>query len=73
MDRATIKGQVLYKEGDAADYVFLVKEGQYEVTRMISFAEDNDARTKRIFINPMKENKVTGTAKHSNLKRALKT
>lgn len=40
VDRPIIKGQVLYKEGEDAEYVYLVKEGQFEVTRMISFADD---------------------------------
>ena len=69
----TIKGQVLYKEGDSADYVFLVKEGQYEVTRTLYLSEDLCEKTKRIFVNPMRANKVTGSSRHSTLKKLKQT
>ncbi len=69
VDMPTIKGQVLYKEGDSTDYVYLVKEGQYEVTRTLTFNEDAGERTKRIFVNPMRANKVSGCSQLSNVKR----
>ena len=53
-DMSTLKGQTLYKEGDSADYVYLVKEGQYEVTRTMTFNEDLGEQTKKIFTNPMR-------------------
>ena len=34
-DISTIKGQILYKEGDPADYIFIVKSGQYEMSKGI--------------------------------------
>jgi|LauGreDrversion4_2_1035121.scaffolds.fasta_scaffold136254_2 hypothetical protein len=65
---STLKGQILYKEGDPADYVYLVKEGQYEVTRTMTFNEDLGEKTKKIFTNPMRAQKVTGSSKMSSLK-----
>lgn len=65
----TIKGQILYREGDLADYVYLVKEGQYEVTRSLTFSEDLAEKTKRIFSNPKRANKDKGSEKHRSLKR----
>ncbi len=53
-DIQTLKGQTLYKEGEKTEYVYLVKEGQYEVTRQITFAEDLGEKTKQIFSNPMR-------------------
>jgi CRP-like cAMP-binding protein len=49
VDVPTIKGQVLYREGDPAEYVYLVKEGQFEVTRTMTFSEDKHEVTKKIF------------------------
>jgi hypothetical protein len=51
---STLKGQTLYKEGEAADYVYLVKEGLYEVTRTMTYNEDLSEKTKKIFTNPMR-------------------
>lgn len=34
-DIPTIKGQILYREGEAADYVYIVKSGQFEVTKTL--------------------------------------
>jgi hypothetical protein len=67
-DVTSLKGQTLYKEGDQADYVYLVKEGQYESTRIMTFNEDLGERTKKIFTNPLRAQKITGTSKMSSLK-----
>ena len=67
-DMSTLKGQTLYREGEPADYVYLVKEGQYEVTRTMSFNEDIGEKTKKIFSNPMRAQKVTGSKKMSSQK-----
>jgi hypothetical protein len=45
-DHSTLKGQTLYREGEPADYVYLVKEGQYEVTRTMAYNEDLAEKTK---------------------------
>jgi CRP-like cAMP-binding protein len=34
-DIPTIKGQILYREGEPADYVYIVKSGQFEVTKTL--------------------------------------
>jgi len=60
---------VLYREGDPAEYVYLVKEGQFEVTRMLTYNEDQSAKNKKIFADPMKANKFTGCSQLSNLKK----
>jgi hypothetical protein len=65
----TIKGQQLYREGEAAEYVYLVKEGQFEVTRTLTFKEDAAERTKRIFSNPQRANKDKGSSQHSSIKK----
>ena len=65
---STLKGQTLYREGEPADYVYLVKEGQYEVTRTMTFNEDLSEKTKKIFSNPMRAQKVTGSKKMSSQK-----
>ena len=48
-DMFKFKGQTLYKEGEPADYVYLVKDGQYEVTRTMSFNEDIGEKKLRRF------------------------
>ena len=60
---------MLYREGDPAEYVYLVKEGQFEVTRMLTYNEDQSAKNKKIFADPMKANKFTGCSQLSNLKK----
>ncbi len=57
-----IKNQVLYKEGDHTDFIYLVKEGQFEVTRTLTFSDDANEKTKKIFGNPLRANKVSGTS-----------
>lgn len=73
IDVPTIKGQVLYKEGDPSEYVYLVKEGLFEVTRTLTFKEDPSEKTKKIFVNPMKANRVSGCSQLSNIKRLKST
>jgi len=34
-DIPTIKGQILYREGEPADYVYIVKSGQFEITKTL--------------------------------------
>jgi CRP-like cAMP-binding protein len=34
-DIPTIKGQILFREGEPADYVYIVKSGQFEVTKTL--------------------------------------
>jgi CRP-like cAMP-binding protein len=59
-----IKNQVLYREGDPAEYVYIIKSGQFEVTKMlvhknvglsaISNNGNEKDSTKEIFKNPLK-------------------
>ncbi len=53
-DIQLLKGMTLYREGDPTEYIYLVKEGQYEATRQITYAEDLGEKTKQIFSNPMR-------------------
>lgn len=60
-DVATIKNQCLYKEGEPAEFVYIVKNGQYEVTKRLTLTEDKEKKTKTIFGNPMRANKITNS------------
>lgn len=40
---------------------------------MLSFSEDAEEKTKKIFVNPMKANKLSGCSQHSNLKKLKQT
>jgi hypothetical protein len=53
--------------------VYLVKEGQYEVTRVMMYNEDAGQKTKQIFTNPMRANKVSGSDKLKSIKRIKQT
>jgi hypothetical protein len=46
----------------------LVKEGQFEVTRTLTFSDDANEKTKKIFGNPLRANKVSGTSQLSKIK-----
>ena len=39
------------------------------MTRTLTFTEDLGERTKKIFVNPMRANKVSGCSQLSNLKK----
>eukprot|EP00347_Sterkiella_histriomuscorum_P008621 403344394 len=72
-DISTIRNQVLYKEGDSADYVYIVKGGQFEVIKTLHLAEDKSQQTKQIFANPMRANKVGQSQSLNHTRRVQKS
>ncbi|CDW89498.1 UNKNOWN [Stylonychia lemnae] len=60
-DIKTIKNQVLYREGEPADYVYIVKDGQFEVTRKEKIRENYQENAKQILENPLRSMKVNNT------------
>eukprot|EP00347_Sterkiella_histriomuscorum_P015778 403355716 len=80
IDLKTIKNQVLYREGEPAEYVYIVKDGQFEVTRMEKdrpIGQDNKAiggmSTKEILENPLRSMKVSNTKSLINTGKNNKT
>lgn len=72
-DVPTIRNQVLYREGDSAEYVYIVKSGQYEVKKTLHLTEDKSHLTKQIFQNPMRANKLGNSQGLNHTKRVQKT
>lgn len=56
-DMKTIKGCLLYKEGDSADFVYIVKGGEFQVTKRIIHTGPREERIEEILENPIKANK----------------
>ncbi|CDW86844.1 cyclic nucleotide-binding domain containing protein [Stylonychia lemnae] len=71
-DISTIRHQILYREGEPAEYVYIVKVGQFEVMKTLTMAEDQSEATKKIFINPLRANKVVNSQGLNHTKRAHK-
>ena len=77
-----IKNQIVYREGDPADCVYIIKSGQFEVTKMlvskntglaaISHTSEKES-TKQIFKNPLKAQKMVNTQKLNLTLKATKT
>lgn len=77
-----IKNQTVYREGDPADCVYIIKSGQFEVTKMlvskntglaaISHTSEKES-TKQIFKNPLKAQKMVNTQKLNLSLKATKT
>lgn len=60
-DFPTIKNQILFREGEPAEYAYIVKQGQYEVTKTLTLADDKQKATMRIFSNPLRANKIVNS------------
>lgn len=69
----TIKDQVIYKEGDVADYVYLVKEGQFEVSRTMLTKQNLNENTKEILKNPLRSLKVNNNRSLATVKSNQKS
>ena len=74
-DMPMIKNQVLYREGEKADFVYIVKSGQFEVSKLlpskpahlgIGGYDATQESTKKIFENPLKAHRVVNTQMLNN-------
>jgi hypothetical protein len=63
---------VLYREGDKAEYVFIVKEGQFDVSRTIILGKLKGSSTRDIFSNPLRANKVVNTSSLNHTRKIQK-
>ena len=52
--------------------MFIVKEGQFEVTKTLPLREDPSAALRQIFINPLRANKVVSSNTLNHTKKTTK-
>lgn len=52
-----IKDACLYKEGEAAEYVYIVKSGEFTATKKIMHVGPKENKVESIMQNPIKVNK----------------
>lgn len=72
-DIKTLKDQILFREGEPSDFVYLVKEGQFEVSRSLMHPKKPiEEQTKTILSNPLRSLKVTNTKALSVSRSAVK-
>jgi CRP-like cAMP-binding protein len=56
-NKSCIRDSYLYKEGDIADYVYIVKSGEFQATKRIIHTKAKEERIEDILENPLKANK----------------
>lgn len=72
--RMLIKGQYLYKEGDLSTYIYIVKRGDYEITKKIIHTyQKKEENIQEILLNPLKINKVQNKLFSKNTVRVVDT
>lgn len=52
-----IRDSILYKEGDEAEYVYIVKHGEFQATKSILHTGPKAEKIEEILENPLKANK----------------
>ena len=57
--KTCIRDAVLYKEGDPADYVFIIKSGEFQATKKILHIGPKQNSIQDILENPIKVNKLS--------------
>lgn len=57
-NKKCIKDSFLYKEGDPANYVYIVKKGEFQTTKKIIHKGFKEERIEDILENPLKANKL---------------
>lgn len=56
-NKSCIRDALLYKEGDSADYVYIIKSGEFEATKRILHTGPKAEKIEDILENPIKANK----------------
>jgi hypothetical protein len=56
-NKSCIRDSLLYKEGDNADFVYIVKKGEFEATKKILHTGPKGENIEEILENPLKANK----------------
>lgn len=70
-NRTCIRDAVLYKEGDPADYVFIVKHGEFQATKKILHVGPKENKIEKILENPLKVNKLSNNLFTKNTTKQL--
>ncbi len=56
-DKQVIRDSILYKEGDATEYVYIVKAGEFQATKRIIHTGPKAENIDEVIENPIKANK----------------
>jgi len=57
-NKSCIRDAVLYKEGDPSNYVYIVKNGEFQATKKIMHVVPKENTIEKILENPLKCNKT---------------
>ena len=66
-----IRDAIVYKEGDPADYVFIVKNGEFQATKRIIHSELKQEKIEDIMQNPLKANRHKNNLFTKNVHREV--
>jgi hypothetical protein len=55
--KSCIRDSILYKEGDVAEFVYIIKSGEFEATKRILHTGPKAENIEEILENPLKANK----------------
>eukprot|EP00347_Sterkiella_histriomuscorum_P000821 403374386 len=70
-NKSCIRDSFLYKEGDQADYVYIIKSGEFEATKRILHTGPKAEKIEDILENPIKANKHKNNLFSKNILRKI--